>query len=213
METHGFTRTYTVGTIDTGRARRAVVEVKVEYTAPGELRHGQERPNGTLGITASAQRPGARDWDAGGQMDDELRAEMARGGIEYREGWDAETLARLLDAWDAWHLNDMRAGCEHQRAAGWKVCHGYHSPGLTCKEEPKPGAASPEDVAAALDRLRTDGIALVGGGGRAQRCELDAIGRPCPECGYKYGTAWLSEPVPADVLAFLRDPHGTGEVD
>ena len=26
---------------------------------------------------------------------------------------------RLITLWHLWHLNDMRAGCEHQRAAGW----------------------------------------------------------------------------------------------
>jgi hypothetical protein len=25
----------------------------------------------------------------------------------------------LKDLWDRWHLNDMRAECEHQRALGW----------------------------------------------------------------------------------------------
>lgn len=29
------------------------------------------------------------------------------------------------------------------------------------------------------------------------------IGRPCPECGYKYGTAWLKEDVPDDVVQWL----------
>ena len=28
-----------------------------------------------------------------------------------------EILPRLADLWDRWHLNDMRAGCEHQEAA------------------------------------------------------------------------------------------------
>jgi len=27
--------------------------------------------------------------------------------------------AQMLDVWDRWHLNHMRAGCEHQRAAKW----------------------------------------------------------------------------------------------
>jgi len=34
-------------------------------------------------------------------------------------------------------------------------------------------------------------------------CEADKLSQPCPECGYKYGTAWLSEPVPSDVLEWL----------
>ena len=41
-------------------------------------------------------------------------------GIELPDdGWTREMIAKLGDIWDRWHLNDMRAGCEHQRAAGW----------------------------------------------------------------------------------------------
>ena len=29
------------------------------------------------------------------------------------------------------------------------------------------------------------------------------LGKPCPVCGYKYGTSWLREEVPEDVLQFL----------
>lgn len=37
----------------------------------------------------------------------------------YAEGWTRADAARLAALWDAWHLNDMRAACEHQRALGW----------------------------------------------------------------------------------------------
>lgn len=30
------------------------------------------------------------------------------------------------------------------------------------------------------------------------------LGRPCEVCGYRYGSAWLKEEVPAEVLAFLE---------
>ena len=30
------------------------------------------------------------------------------------------------------------------------------------------------------------------------------LSKPCPECGYKYGSSWLKEEVPADVLAWLE---------
>ena len=36
--------------------------------------------------------------------------------VDYAEGWDAESVDRFLHVWDEWHLNDMRAGCKHQRA-------------------------------------------------------------------------------------------------
>ena len=34
-------------------------------------------------------------------------------------GWTHTKLARFWDIWKRWHLNDMRAECEHQRALGW----------------------------------------------------------------------------------------------
>lgn len=33
---------------------------------------------------------------------------------------------------------------------------------------------------------------------------LGFIGKPCPVCGYKYGSSWLKEEVPEDVIAFLE---------
>lgn len=63
---------------------------------------------------------------------------------------------RNRSRWGTWrHLNDMRAGCEHQRAMGWK----------SYDEHPS---------------------------------------EPCPVCGYKYGTAWLVEPLPAEVYSFVE---------
>ncbi len=37
-------------------------------------------------------------------------------GIEPAPGFTGETLQQLRAVWDAWHLNDVRAGCSHQRA-------------------------------------------------------------------------------------------------
>ncbi len=34
-------------------------------------------------------------------------------------GWTEEMYRKLLDIWKRWHLNDMRAGCSHQRAMDW----------------------------------------------------------------------------------------------
>jgi hypothetical protein len=34
-------------------------------------------------------------------------------------GWTEEMYRKLLDIWGHWHLNDMRAGCSHQRVMGW----------------------------------------------------------------------------------------------
>lgn len=34
-------------------------------------------------------------------------------------GWSRATEAQFIATWRRWHLNDMRAECEHQRAMGW----------------------------------------------------------------------------------------------
>ena len=36
------------------------------------------------------------------------------------EDWTKEMLQKLCDIWDKWHLNDMRAYCQHQKELGWK---------------------------------------------------------------------------------------------
>src|ERR1043165_2726339 len=39
--------------------------------------------------------------------------------IKPARGWSPELIKQFFDIWDRWHLNDMRAGCEHQRAENW----------------------------------------------------------------------------------------------
>ncbi len=74
---------------------------------------------------------------------------------QYAPGWDEEMEAVLRSLWAEWHLNDMRSGCEHQRALGW----------VKYNEHPS---------------------------------------EPCPQCGYKFGSAWLFEPVPGEVIQWLK---------
>jgi hypothetical protein len=78
-------------------------------------------------------------------------------GHKLTPGWSEGMLKDFLAVWRDWHLNDMRAGCEHQRASGW---------------DKKPNAS---------------------------------IGKPCPVCGYEYGSSWLSVDVPDEVLDFLAN--------
>ena len=39
---------------------------------------------------------------------------------------------------------------------------------------------------------------------RYDECEKGLLCKPCPVCGYKYGTNWLKEDLPDDVIAFLQ---------
>lgn len=38
---------------------------------------------------------------------------------------------------------------------------------------------------------------------RYDECDLGFIGRPCPVCGYGYGTSWIKEEVPEEVIEWL----------
>jgi hypothetical protein len=86
-----------------------------------------------------------------GQIDMHLKDEVEN--IKPAKGWNWPKLRRFFNIWENWHLNDMQAGCTHQRALNWGN---------------------------------------------------DKISKPCPECGYKYGSKWLFEPVPKDVIDFLE---------
>ena len=89
--------------------------------------------------------------------------------LEFKLG-DKFTLIYRL--WKRWHLNDMKAGCEHQRAlpefepkrlaSGKWNCHEYEKDGgILCK--------------------------------------------PCPACGYKYGSKWLFEPIDEADLKEIKE--------
>jgi hypothetical protein len=97
--------------------------------------------------------------------------------IKYAEGWDAESAAKLDELWRRWHLNGTRAGSPKQQA--WLREH------PVTVEYPKSHFV---EACAALDAagLQPDPTYL-------------HKGEP-----YRYGSAWLYEDVPADVLVWLR---------
>ncbi len=37
----------------------------------------------------------------------------------FTKGWDTDLWLDFLDIWKEWHLNDLQAGCIHQREMGW----------------------------------------------------------------------------------------------
>src|SRR5215472_8685565 len=56
-------------------------------------------------------------WGSCGQLGLHDRAAHWRENYTAEDGID---LVRLLAVWERWHLNDMHAGCEHQRTEGWE---------------------------------------------------------------------------------------------
>lgn len=132
----------------------------------------------------------------------------------FAPGWSAELAKQTREAWDRWHLNDMRAGCAHQRAAGWKTCQGHYPP-LSDRVR-----FIDETDGSGLVHLKRTRVTLTNCAGVEEtrvmedyigsefyhgdiRCSLDCLSKPCPTCGYKYGSRWLFEPLPEAVLAFI----------
>ena len=104
--------------------------------------------------------------------------------------WTAADVESLTSLWRRWHLNSMRAGCEHQRAEGWDerpidpakptTAYGLHYDGQT------------RDSWNLLMWVRPD--EHPGG----------LLGKPCSTCGYRFGSAWLVEDLPAEAVAEVR---------
>lgn len=137
-----FRRKLYVGRMPEDRAHHMHIEVRWDgrrFAMTGELVDARLEGRGVADPTV-----------AGGQNRDDL----AR--CEPVEPFTRAQLDRLTEVWERWHLNDMRAGCEHQRELGWKATR----------------TGDPDDK----------------------------VGKPCPTCGYRYGSAWLFEPVPVSVI-------------
>ena len=110
--------------------------------------------------------------------------------IDYAPGWDEAKAHELAEIWKTWHLNDMQAGCAHQRGAGWDKrpidprkptdAYGRHFHGQTHDSWNLLCWVRPDE--------HPDGL----------------LTKPCDECGYRYGTAWLTVEVPDEILTRLR---------
>jgi hypothetical protein len=91
-------------------------------------------------------------------------------------------LRQLLTIWDKWNLNDLNAGCIHQRIAKW--------------DEVKLDDTKP---------LTQDNMATWTTPDKNPKGLLTV---PCTICGYKYGTAWLLEELPQDIIQFVKEFAG-----
>lgn len=108
--------------------------------------------------------------------------------IKPASNWTKFMIKKFLDIWDTWHLNDLKAGCEHQRAMGWDKEPIDSSKPTTAYGKFHSGQTS--------DSWNLKGWVYPPYG---------HLTEPCPECGYKYGTAWLHEEVPDTVIKFLLE--------
>lgn len=166
-----------IGTMDTGYSTLAIVTVEgsIETTPQGNER---------LSISAYAERPGAPDIDQGGQMIDAVENDLHDRIIS------TEDLAELVSIWRRWHLNDMRAGCEHQREEGWD-------------ERPIDPTKPTNTYGRHFEGQQQDSWNLLGWV-RPDEHPDGLLTKPCPVCGYKYGSAWLTEDLPESVREWFE---------
>lgn len=142
-------------------------------------------PNGPqLSICGSVWYYNRRDCYACGQLRENIR--------EYLDVLliPEEHLGRILAVWNRWHLNGMRAGCEHQRAEGWNK---------RPIDPSKPLGA----YGLHFDGQRQPSWNMLAWIPRAEHPE-GLLCYPCPTCGYRYGSAWLYEPLPASIVAEVK---------
>ena len=166
-------------------------------------------------------------------------------------GWNEEMLKKFSDIWKRWHLNNLKAACEHQRELGWEaeaaqeVTVYYYQ--LTAEDRKKKDEAEKAalealrkgetftpskeqaELAALPNYVRSIGKELndphyepekdfydkrkakteaktevkTRGWIRYDESPVGILCKPCPVCGYKYGTSWLKEEVPQDVIDWL----------
>jgi hypothetical protein len=153
--------------------------------------------------------------------------------------WPGVNKNKLAKVWERWHLNDMRAGCEHQRQ-NWNpneklelVTYKLTTETLlerrklidSCENRLANGeTVKLTDAERALVNLpwktffAPDADSFASGRYEVEKREEKAAGwvRPdehpkgllmavCEVCGYRYGSSWLYEAVPDDVLLFLEE--------
>ena len=118
------------------------VPKKVQLSISGEIKHG-------------------RTFIAGGQIIDTLKEAYKNNTLSLRIP-DA-IFIKILEIWEKWHLNDLRAYCIHQKPI---------------VEEHK-------------------------GKSYEELMKIPEL-QKCPVCGYRYGSQWRYEPLPEEVVEFIK---------
>lgn len=179
--------------------------------------------DGRLSISGEAREFGRYGSSSAGQCQDEMLKMFPES-------------QRLYEIWQQWHLNDMRAACEHQRK-NWDTTatitmytYTLTSDGLAATSEVMRSAKrelldgktvklTPSQIALAqlpytvkndqpkppsmLYQLDTQEDKTAGWVSPSESSR-GLLAKPCEVCGYKYGTKWLFEEVPTEILEELK---------
>lgn len=207
--------------------------VKIEYT------NGRLSISGVVGPYSNGDCAGSC-----GQCVDSIREGVPQ------DGWTQEMIEKLCNIWDEWHLNDMRAYCQHQKELGWReqareeiTLYHYRLADFAYKaKENAKGEAikylkegrtfvptkeqsffanleygldvygelseelipyyNPKTSLYVGDKGFTE-IKTRGWVTYKKESDKGLLCKPCPVCGYKYGTSWLKEDVPQEIIDWL----------
>lgn len=102
-----FTKIVRLGTTLAGK-RRVSVYCEITYKDRNLAISGVEGPY-----------PSGNCAGGTGQIDMHMDDEYIE-GLNLAPGWTIGKVERFVAVWREWHLNDLQAACEHQRALGWK---------------------------------------------------------------------------------------------
>lgn len=106
-----------IGRTPDGSRVRVTVELKDlhggwDIDTTETVEHAEIGPFRRLSISALGYSKHRRVADSAGQIID--MAELVAHGGEVASGLRRQDVARLVEIWREWHLNDMTAGCAHQ---------------------------------------------------------------------------------------------------
>lgn len=194
------------------------------------------KENGQVVFSASGNiwNGSHNDIYIGGQCIDTIYNDF-KGQIQNRK-----TYEEIMALWEKWHLNDMNAGCKHQRALKWgtkklsisKLVRKYEGVGQeisriedsamkTLKEVGSVNISESERKLLNLEywlTVPTEEASKYSKYYKVENTEEKTSGwvsedehpqgvlsKACPECGYKYGSAWVYEPIEiVDLYRILR---------
>lgn len=229
-----FRRTVTVGKIDTGYATPAAVTVEIKYDAAGELHiTGTAKRPGAADIDQGGQMQDtiaampAADLTMSEADRDELVALWERWHLnrlrpecehQRAAGWREQAaeevtlyhwrvrrdLATQVRAAERAAVEALRRGETVTLDAETRAIADAADKLTTGSPEPPSPLYEPATPAYQGDTYNKPTETKTRGWVKPSEHPDGLLTKPCPECGYGYGTAWLAEDVPADVLNRLR---------
>lgn len=101
------------GTVPNYNGRRMSVYCKIRFVDGKLSISGVEGPLSSGNALGSCGQIDMHYAHRNEADNDKRGALIEPGEFNFAEGWNADLWLDLLDVWKRWHLNDMRAGCEH----------------------------------------------------------------------------------------------------